>query len=258
MSTVFVTLTDSSYFPKARRTLDELRTNGKWTGDTVLLAVDWTPDPIEGVEIRRISHVSTDRLFAQWAVHPLTPMDDNRHAGKVYQWDKLQVFDSFFRRWDRVVFLDAGLRVFGPVQPLLDLPWQGRILAPDDADPYDNGNRFASQVELAANPPVAAAFLRAYSPDCLSRRYFLNCLFVVDTALYDRLPDLWALMDAYPIFRCNEMGLMNLVFTIQLGVWTALPQRAGARYLFGWSEGNYRERPSWSAFHFIKYSTTHP
>lgn len=256
MSTAFVTLTDASYLPKARRTLEELRLNGKWTGDTVLLAVDCTPDPIPGVEIWPLTHMNLTPLFEAWKTYPLTPMEDNRHYGKVYQWDKLQVFSDRFKRWERIVFLDAGLRVFDTVDPLLDLPWRGRLLAPDDSDPYDNGNRFRTQVELSANPPVAGAFLAAYTPDCLSRRYFLNCLFVVDTALFDRLPNLEALLAAYPIFRCNEMGLMNLVFTIQLEAWTPLPQRVGDKYLFAWSESNYRERPDWRQFHLVKYSTT--
>jgi len=256
MSAVFVTLSDRAYFPKARRTLEELQTNGKWTGDTVLLAVDFTPESIPGVLVREISHLNLDPLFAAWKEYPLTPMDDNRHYGKVYQWDKLQVFDVWFRQWERVIFLDAGLRVFDSVQPLLDLPWRGQILAPDDSDPYDNGNRFRTQVELSANPPAADAFIATYSEGCLSLRYFLNCLFVIDTALFDRLPNLTDLVFKYPIFRCNEMGLMNLVFTIQLGVWTPLPQRVGDKYLFAWSEANYTERPDWRQFHMIKYSTT--
>jgi hypothetical protein len=258
MSTVFVTLSDASYFSKAQRTIEELKVNGEWKGDIVLLAVDFIPDPIDGVEIRQVSHLNTDRLFEQWKTYPLTPMDDNRHYGKVYQWDKLQVFSSYFKRWERVVFLDAGIRVFHSVTPLLELEWRGRVLAPDDSDPYDNGNRFGAQLEVSANPPVAELFSREFPKECLSQRYFLNCIFVFDTALIDRLPNLEDMMNRYPIFRCNEMGLMNLVFTVQLGCWTPFLQRVNDKYLFGWCELNYREHPNWRQFHFIKYSVTHP
>jgi alpha-N-acetylglucosamine transferase len=263
MSTVFATLTDASYFSKARRTIRELQVHGKWTGDIVLLAVDFTPDPIRGVRIRRISHLDTDRLLESWKTYPIQAMPDNRHYGKIYQWDKLQVFTPYFKQWDRVVFLDAGMRVFDVVQPLLDLPWKGSILAPDDADPYDNGSRFDRQLDLTANPAVTARLLTTYGEKILTRRYFNNCIFVFDTDLIGSvvtLPELQSLMVDYPIFLCNETGLMNVAFTFhRMGnFWKPLPQRVGTKYLFAWAENNYEEGPDWGDFHFIKYSLTHP
>jgi hypothetical protein len=260
MSTVFVTLSDASYFPKAKRTIRELQVHGKWKGDIVLLAVDFTPEPIAGVRVRHISHVDTSILFEQWKTHPIQAMPDNRHYGKVYQWDKLQVFTPYFRQWERVVFLDAGLRVFDVVQPLLDLEWKNRMLAPDDADPYDNGSRFKRQLDLEANPDVTTKLLNTYGDAMFTKRYFNNCIFVFDTDLLDRITyqELVTMMNEYPIFLCNETGLMNLAFNYKLGCWKAFPQRVGTKYLFAWSENNYDERPDWGEFHFIKYSITHP
>lgn len=258
MSTVFVTLCDQSYYSKARRTIRELQVHGKWTGDIVLLAVDFTPEPMTGVRVRCISHMNTDRLLEQWKDNPLEPMSDNRHYGKLYQWDKLQVFTPYFLQWDRVIFLDAGMRVFDTVQPLLDLDWRKKFLAPDDSDPYDNGNRFVAQLDMKANPQVVRKLLDRYGgPHLLEMRYFINCIFVFDTSLIKKIPfsQLETMMNEYPIFRCNEMGLMNLAFGVY---WTPFPQRVGTKYLFGWSESNYEERPDWGTFHFIKYSTTHP
>ena len=47
-------------------------------------------------------------------------MPDNRHFGKLVQWDKLQVFDPWIRQWERVIYLDAGVRVLDSVVALLD------------------------------------------------------------------------------------------------------------------------------------------
>ena len=261
MSTVVVTLCDASYFPKARKTIRELQVHGKWGGDIVLLAVDFNPDPIPGVRIRRISHMDTAPLLEQWKTHPIQAMPDNRHYGKIYQWDKLQVFTPYFKQWDRVIFLDAGMRTLDTIQPLLDLPWRGRLLAPDDADPYDNGSRFGRQLDLVANPDVTARLLSTYGESMLRERYFNNCLFVFDTCLIGNgvtLEELHKLMIDYPIFLCNETGLMNLVFSYALKCWTPFPQRVGTKYLFAWSENNYEEKPDWGHFHFIKYSLTYP
>lgn len=258
MSTVFVTLSDLTYFPRARRTVEELRTHGGWAGDVVFIAVGFRPDPMDNVQVLETTHINTDGLLAAFREHPIRPMDDNRHFSKLYQWDKLQVFKPFFRQWERVVFLDAGLRIFDSVQPLLDLEWKGRFLAPDDSDPYDNGVRFRVQLDLEANPLVTASLLSNYSTDILDKHYFLNCMFVFDTALLERVSfeDMENAMNAYPICMCNEMGIMNLIFTFKLGAWSPFPQKVGDKYLFGWSENNYRERPDWKSFHFMKYPTT--
>lgn len=257
MSSVFVTLCDSSYYEKAKRTIHDLRTRGQWNGDIVLIAVDFRPEDLpEHVLLWEVGHIDTSHLVDQLRQFPIRSQADNRHFGKLYQWDKLYVFHPCFTRWNRVVFLDAGLRVFDTVQPLLDLEWEGRFLAPDDSDPYDNGNRFECQVDLRGKPDAVERWLREFR-DSLDKRYFLNCMFVYDTRLlnYVTFEHMMNLMNQYPICMCNEMGIMNMVFTFQLKVWEPFPQRVGDKYLFGWNEANYREHPTWRNFHFMKYPT---
>lgn len=258
MSTVFVTLCDQGYYPKARRTIEELRTRGQWNGDVVLIAVDFKPEPVANSLVWEVTHVDTSNLVKQLKEHPLRRQDDNRHLGKLYQWDKFYVFHECFRRWERVVFLDAGLRVLDSVHPLLDLEWKDKFLAPDDSDPYDNGNRFHLQLDCGANPMIAYKLLDVFGESIFMERYFLNCMFVYDTQLLNRttMQEMVDMMNAYPICMCNEMGIMNLIFAFKLRVWTAFPQRTGSKYLFGWNESNYHEKPDWRSFHFIKYSST--
>jgi hypothetical protein len=261
MSTAFVTLSDATYFPKAIRTIQELMDAGEWKGDIVFIAVDFDPPPDQlqkNVIVFRTTHINTDRLVENFHKHPIRSLPDNRHFGKLYQWDKLQVFKSFFRHWERIVFLDAGLRVFNPVHPLLDLDWRGKFMAPDDCLPYDNGTRFACQLDLDANPDVTARIFTDFPREILDKHYFINCIFVFDTALLDKISyqEMETAMNTYPICMCNEMGIMNLIFNFKLGVWQPFPEKVGDKYLYGWCERNYRENPIWNAFHFVKYSVT--
>jgi hypothetical protein len=221
--------------------------------------VDFTPEPIEGVRIWQVSHLSTEALVQQLQANPLPPLPDNRHFGKLYQWDKLQVFDSYFTQWERVVFLDAGMRVLDSVEPLLNLEWRGKFLAPDDSQPYDNGKRFRIQICKDANLEASKRLFEDYSESMLESHYFNNCIFLYDTSLLEtvKVEELERCMNRYPLFWCNEVGVMNLIFTIKLGVWSPFPERVGDKYLFGWNESNYRESPKWNAFHFIKYSSTY-
>lgn len=259
MSTVFVTLCDKSYYERACRTIQELREYGEWTGDIVVIAVDFTPEPVANVILYTVSHIDTRELLAKHMASPIycDAENDRRHLYKLYQWDKLQVFKPFFRQWERIVFLDAGHRVFDKVQPLLDLDWRGKFIAPDDADFHDNGKRFKVQMDFNSNPAVTELLFSNYSEDILEKRYFLNCMFMYDTSLLDRVSfeELEAEMNKYPIAYSNEMAIMNLIFTFKLQVWSPLPMKLGDKFLFGWCEYNY-PGTSWKNFHFIKYSVT--
>jgi hypothetical protein len=260
-TTVVALVTDSNYFHKALKTIRELRSLGGWEGDVVLLTVDFEPDPSQtqplNIQVRSTQHIDTSKLVEIYKTHPLKS-SDNRHTGKLTQWDKLQIFSDFFRAWERVVYFDAGLHIFDTIQPLLDLPWRGKFLAPDDSDPYDNGNRFQCQVQLSANPEAAARFSADWPPEILQQTYFLNCLWVYDTALLSQvsMEEMVEAMNKYPICGTNEMVILNLFFTFKLKVWEALPQKTGDKYLFGWCELNYRERPTFRNFHFLKYPVT--
>lgn len=251
MTTAFVSLTDASYYDRALCTLTDLRERGGWTGDVVLICVDFDPAPIErNVIIHKVDHIDHTPLWETWKDFPIPAAQDGRHYKKVYQWDKLQVFSEYFRQWDRVIFLDAGLRVLDSVEPLLELEWKKKFLAPDDSDPYDNGNRFQCQVHLDANPKVKEKFLKQF--DMLNDRYFLNCIFVFDTNL-GNMDTMKSWMYEFPVMACNEMGIMNMFFKDH---WSAFPQRVGSKYLFGWCELNYTEKPKWDQFHFLKYPVT--
>lgn len=266
MSTVFVTLSDSNpyYYNRAKQTIREVRNVGKWSGDIVLVAVDFEPETIPGVEIHRVPHIDLDALRQSHATNPLYHAYDDRWFTKLFQWDKLQVFTDFFRRWDRVVFLDAGMRVTGPVQPLLDLEWRGLILGPNDGDHNDAGTKtFRCQLDTVSNPDAFQSLLKEFPETILDEsNYILNCMFLYDTALLDQISysELVDTMLKYPIASSNEMTIMNLVFHFRHNVWKPLPVYANSgRYLFGWNETNYKDKKvQWNDFHFIKYSFTAP
>jgi hypothetical protein len=259
--TVFVTLTDSSYYPKAIRTIQELREQGKWSGDVVMIVVDFMPTNAPyNILLYPVQHIDHTPLWDIWKTKPIRKMDDNRHYGKVYQWDKFYIFSEFFKQWERVVFLDAGIRVLDSVEHLLALPYKGKFLSPDDSDPYDNGNRLKIQFDWDANPVANRNLIEDFGVDWFSSKYFLNCIFLFDTSLLhsQTVEEMKQMMLKYPISLCNEMGIMNLFWTVKHKVWEAFPQRTldTSKYLFGWSELNYRERPNWQQFCFLKYSAT--
>ena len=134
-------------------------------------------------------------------------------------------------------------------------------MAPDDAPMYDNDKRFKCMLELTANPLAAEELFKEYSKDILDGRYFLNCIWVYDTALLNmcNMTEMIDTMNKYPICRCNEMSIMNLLFTFKYKVWQPFPEfveKSGLeKRLFGWIEydRNYGSNRTWRDFCFMKY-----
>jgi hypothetical protein len=266
MKTVVVTLCDAGYYSKAKRTILDIRSRGKWTGDVVLITVDFNPpknflDYYDIIQYR-ITHINTDNLLEQYKLNPINPTCDNRQYDKLTQWDKFYVFSDYFKKWDKVIYLDAGLRVLDEIRYLADLPCDGSIMAPDDAPKYDSGKRFGGIIEISSNIKVAEQFFREYDPQILGGRYFLNCIWMYDTALLNKISfeELEEAMNKYPICRCNEMTIMNLIFTFKYKVWKPFPEfiENSQKRLFGWTEHDrdYGPYTSWRDFCFLKYPST--
>ena len=114
--TVFVLVTDNAYFPKAKTTIRDLRSIGQWQGDVVLIAIDFDVNQnfldFYSVQQKRFAQIQekTD-LCKLLNYSPFLDTIDSREISKLNQWEKLHVFDPFFKQWDRVVFVDAGVRI---------------------------------------------------------------------------------------------------------------------------------------------------
>ena len=266
-NTVVVTLTDENYFWRAKRTIIDIRTKGEWYGDIVLITVNFDASinflDYYNIISKRVEHINTEYLLEQYNKYPLKTVLDNRHLLKITQWDKFYVFDEWFNKWNKVIFLDAGLRVFDKINYLGTLECNGKILAPDDAPSYDNEKRFNRMMELSANPPATEKLFQNYSKDILDHRYFLNCIWIYDTSLLKicNINHMIEAMNDYPFCICNEMTIMNLLFTMKHNVWEPFPEfiqtAKHIKRLFGWTEydRDYGIN-TWRNFCFIKYPVT--
>lgn len=263
MSTVCVTLCDEPYFHKAIQTIRDIRTVGQWTGDLVLITVGFTlsEELSKKYSIQTVSFplIPTEKLRAHYQSNPLsTPTCDGREYKKCTQWEKLHVFDVYFKQWERVLFVDAGLRILDGIDFFLSLEWKGRFLAPDDTW-NDENKRFRCQVETINTPHILESLVSIYG-DLLDQKYFLNCMFLFDTSLLSNTSkeEMISIMDTYPLWRTNEMGVMNVFFTFHLKVWTPFPSYAkNGKYLFDWCEYN-RINTKWYEYCALKYPATLP
>jgi hypothetical protein len=270
MSTVFVTLANNGYLSRAKRTIRDLRTTGRWSGQIVFVSVDgcsYDRQIEDGVVIIQFLRIDTRQLVAAIGVNGFPDTTDGRELSKIPQWEKLHVFDVYFKQWARVVFLDAGLRILDDVAPMLRYMAENNekpmFWAPNDRGdgPIKQDKGFICQLSRG-NPALLDSCAAEFGFDPrekgLYQDYFLNCVWIYDTAIdYDGTlkAELIETMNRYPLCKTNEMGVMNLVLHFRRGVWRPFPHKVDGKALFDWCELN-TPGTCWRDYRMIKYSST--
>lgn len=261
-NTVFVLVTDHAYCFKAKVTLRDLRTVGQWLGDVVIIALDGLVVDLEQDydNVEQVQFPSIDKTHLLEQIGPSGfANSDKRELYKLNQWEKFHVFDNYFRKWERVVFLDAGLRVLDNVHDsILGLDWKGKLLAPVDGVQLYNRVQdvFRHQVDHA-NEACIQLLEAEFGENIWNSSHMLNCMWIYDTSLLNNgqlKQELIDVMNRYPVCRTNEMGVMNLVFHFRMGVWERLPALTSkGKFLFEWCELNNAFPTTWRDYCFLKY-----
>ena len=258
--TVFTLVTDLNYFDKARRTIIDLRTKGNWHGDIVLITIDFHLNTnfkdFYNVTEKKFPNIDKSQLLTKIGINGFVDTTDKREINKLNQWEKLHVFDDYFSKWSRVVFLDAGLRLLDDIKYLLEIDYKNKILAPKDGKLYDN-QAFNCQLSYD-NPELIESLKSEYGEQILKSNYMLNCIWIYDTNIL-KLCDKNQLIEAmnkYTFCKTNEMGIMNILFHFKYNLWDRLPVKSSSgKILFDWCELN-NPNTIWRDYCYIKYPVT--
>jgi len=267
-NTVFVLVSDAAYMHKAKKTIIDLRSAGQWYGDLVLInvgnaVINPTFLDFYNIEEKRFPEIHEKSVLVRDLLKnkPFVDTIDGREINLPNQWEKLHVMDPYFQKWDRVVFLDAGLRVLYNVHDsILAIDYKGKFLAPDDGgnfsrlpNPHKLFESQISQVEFTQLEIVKKDFPNTKD---LKEAYFLNCMWMYDTSILDvcTKKEMMEGMIQYPVCKTNEMALMNLFIHFKYGLWERFPKYASnGKILFDWCESNNPDPSSWRDYCFLKY-----
>ena len=258
--TTFALVTDHDYFQKAKKTIADLRSRGNWQGSIVLITIDFDLNA-NFKDFYNITEVKFPEIDKTTLLKKIGPNgfsnSDKRELNKINQWEKIHVFDDYFKRWQRVVFLDAGLRVLEDVSHLLSLDYTGKILAPRDGK-ISEYNWFETQLSYD-NLDYIESLVAKFGDSILSSEFMLNCIWIYDTSILDicNKSQLINAMNAYPICKTNEMGIMNILFHFKYHLWEPFPIKSATngKYLFDWCELN-NPGTNWREYCLIKYPVT--
>jgi len=257
--TTFALVTDNAYFKKAKKTIVDLRSRGNWKGPIILITIDFDLNT-NFKEFYNIIEVKFSEINKTYLLEKIGSSgfsnSDKRELTKLNQWEKLHIFDDYFKQWQRVVFLDAGLRVLDDVSYLLSLDYKNKILAPTDGK-HSAYNEFKCQLSYD-KPEQIDSLVAQLGDTILTSNYMLNCIWIYDTSILDLCDknQLIEAMNNYPFCKTNEMGIMNLLFHFKYHLWEPFPiTTTNGKYLFDWCELNNPDT-NWREYCCIKYPVT--
>lgn len=252
---VVVVCCDEKDKHRAVMTLEQVRTKGKWIGDIVWIALDFTPNKefILKWRIRVLERHAYDMSWL-WKLRQQYPFQgtDGRETSKLIQFSKWRVFDYELKRYKYILYLDTGMHIYKPISPLLEMAQDNMFIAPDDRFPFDDPSKsFRQQWDQTSMSEVYQQLQQEYTVLLENGSYFLNCLWLMDSRLIqpDTQQHLLALARRFPISRTNEMALMNLHFS---NVWKPLPERTlDGQRIFDWTQRQFIED-----YMMLKYPTS--
>ena len=258
--TVFALVTDSKYFPKAKRTIIDLRSKGNWRGTIALVTIDFNLND-NFADFYNITEVKFDTIDKSQMLQQIGKNGfsdgDKRELNKLNQWEKLHIFDDFFMQWNRVIYLDAGMRVLDDVKYLLEVEYKGSIIAHQDGEITPH-LEFRTQISHD-NPDLVAKLIAEYGSDILQSNHMLNCMWIYDTNILKicNKTQMIEAMNKWPLCKTNEMTIMNLLLHFKYKLWKKIPQKASnGKNLFDWSEVFTSNKVTWRDYCLIKYPVT--
>ena len=258
--TVFTLVTDLKYFPKAKRTIIDLRSKGNWRGPIALITIDFDLNE-NFADFYDILEVKFDTIDKTQILQLIGPNgfsnSDKRELNKLNQWEKLHIFDDFFAQWQRIIYLDAGMRVLDDVKYLLEVEYKGAIVAHQDGK-ISPHLEFRTQIS-DDNQELVAKLCAEYGSDILQSNHMLNCMWIYDTDILKicNKSQMIEAMNKWPLCKTNEMTIMNLLLHFKYKLWKKIPQKASnGKNLFDWSEVITSNNVTWRDYCLIKYPVT--
>lgn len=210
-----VFISNYNYIKKFIFTVDQLLTNGKYKNDIVLLIGNdlYNTEIIEKIIITYPSLIIKyyqDIIFDDkfYEINNRVKSDE-RNITKRFQWHKIYLFDIFFKKWEYILYIDCGMKIFYDIEYIIKEKEKNKLIAHYDAYPkfeWKLRDQFDSTLEK---------FIELNNEFNLNIDYFQTTMMLYDTEIIkkDTFNNLYNLAKRFPISKTNEQGIIALYFT---------------------------------------------
>ena len=214
MTTCVVFVCNKNYLNKFKNTLQLLRTKGEYEGDVLLIIGNDLKE--QENELKKNYNIQVkyfpDIVFSDYFYKINNNIkSDGRHKIKKFQWHKLHLFNTFLKKWDYIFYIDCGMKIFRPVQPLIDSKKEKKMLAHNDAYPTQLG-KWKLSLQFDKTNILFKELEKEYN---LEIDYFQTTIMLFDTNIINENTyyELFNLTNKYPISRTNEQAIIALYYT---------------------------------------------
>jgi hypothetical protein len=207
---------DKAYFNKFVNTCNQLITNGKYNGNICLVV----GDDLNNDELLDCDFIKNNNITIKYFPNIQFSNDflivnndiktDGRNLTKKFQWHKLHLFNTFFKQWDYIFYIDCGMNIFSDISPIINQVTENTLLAHSDAYPT-----YEWKLHIQFDKTNTEFFTKLNNTYNLDIDYFQTGMMLYDTKIIqnDTYDNLLKLTMEYPISRTNEQGIMALYFT---------------------------------------------
>lgn len=211
-----VLVCNKPYFNKFIQTCSQLFTIGKYTGPICLVIGDDLNNDIllESDFIKNnniiIKYFPNIQFTSDFYSINNTLNSDGRNITKKFQWHKLHLFNTFFKQWNFIFYIDCGMSIYSELAPLINEATENTLLAHSDAYPT-----YEWKLHVQFDKTKTDYFTKLNTSYDLNVDYFQTGIMLYDTNIIDdtTYTELLNLSLEYPISRTNEQGIIALYFT---------------------------------------------
>jgi hypothetical protein len=190
--------------------------NGKYNGDICLVVGnDLFGDKMLECDIIRNNSIIIKHFpniqFSDVFVDIQKKMQRPEHwFKKMFQFHKLHLFNTFFKQWDYIFYIDCGITIFSDISPILSEATENTLLAHSDAYPT-----YEWKLHFQFDKTDTEYFTKLDNEYNLNIDYCQTTIMLYDTKIIesDTYDNLLNLLKEYPISITNDQGIIALYFT---------------------------------------------
>jgi hypothetical protein len=209
---------NNNYLNKFINTCNQLITNGKYKGDICLVIGD---DLESNTAFKNNDFIKKHNIlvkhfpdikFSDEFLDIQRKLERPPHwFQKIFQFHKLHLFNTFFKKWDYIFYLDCGISIFSDISPLLNEKTENTLLAHSDAFPT-----YEWKLNCQFDKTNIEYFTKLSNKYDLNGDYFQTTIMLYDTKIInvDTYDNILNLLKEYPISITNDQGIIALYFTI--------------------------------------------
>ena len=215
MTHCIVFVTNKLYFPKFINTCTQLLINGLYKGPICLvIGDDLKTDSLlhheliikNNIIIKHFPDIHFPEAFL--TIQQNLPRDTFWFK-KIFQYHKFHLFNTFFKQWNYIFYIDCGINILADIAPILQCATAGKMIANSDAQP---SYIWKLAIQFEQTHPLFNVLSSKYN---LNIDYFQTTIMLYDTSIIETntYDELYKLAIEFPISRTNDQGIIALYFT---------------------------------------------